>query len=142
MRRLLKFARASWAEKALFLFALVVVVGVRLGLTLLSYKRLQTIVPRACGGEAPMAYAKTIAVAVSRAARLIPKATCLTQAVSAQYMLACRGYISTIRIGVAQDGATISAHAWLLSGSTVVLGGGETSLLQYRIITDLALPVR
>ena len=58
------------------------------------------------------------------AARLVPYASCLTQALSGQYLLARQGNASKIRIGIERDtGTQLKAHAWLMSGDQIVLGG-------------------
>ena len=58
--------------------------------------------------------------------RYVPRATCLTQAIAAQTLLARRGYRSQLRIGVARDrdGAFI-AHAWIEHEGRIVLGERE-----------------
>jgi hypothetical protein len=49
---------------------------------------------------------------------------CLDQAVAAKIMLARRGIPTTMYFGVKTDGpAGLSAHAWLRSGTTEVVGG-------------------
>lgn len=60
-----------------------------------------------------------------RAARYIPGATCLPQAMAGYMMLALQGREGRIRIGVARgrDGVFL-AHATLVSGADVVIGGG------------------
>jgi hypothetical protein len=67
---------------------------------------------------------KDVAWAIRRVSRAVPRATCLTQAVAAQLVLARHGYQSQLRIGVARtsnDG--LRAHAWLESDGLIVVGG-------------------
>lgn len=62
--------------------------------------------------------------AVATAARRIPAATCLTQALAAQYLLRRRGLEADLRIGVARAaGEPLEAHAWVESRGQVVVGG-------------------
>ena len=62
--------------------------------------------------------------AVRRSSRLIPGATCLTQALAGRVLLARAGHLSELRIGVRKSsGAGFEAHAWLEHGGQVVLGG-------------------
>jgi hypothetical protein len=49
-------------------------------------------------------------------------AACLPRALAAQAMLRRRGVASRLCLGVARDGATLSAHAWLELGDTIVTG--------------------
>jgi hypothetical protein len=81
--------------------------------------------PRATRAPEP-GEAERIAWAVDRASRLVPRATCLAQALAAQGMLARRGIRSEIRIGVAHpSGRRLEAHAWLECAGRVVLGMHE-----------------
>lgn len=65
--------------------------------------------------------------AVRAAARRIPAASCLTQALSAQVLLAARGLSSELKIGVTLDSnRQFSAHAWVLVDGKVLVGGRET----------------
>jgi hypothetical protein len=68
--------------------------------------------------------AQDVVWAVRRVSRAIPGATCLTQALAAQLLLARRGHSSRLRIGVARArGGGLRAHAWLESEGVVVIGG-------------------
>ncbi len=52
--------------------------------------------------------------AVSRAARYVPRATCLTQALSIHTLLGRRGVVTQLRIGVTKEAdGRLLAHAWL-----------------------------
>jgi hypothetical protein len=54
----------------------------------------------------------------------VPGATCLTQALAGQYLLARQGSASKISVGIERGtGTQLKAHAWLMSGSHIVLGG-------------------
>ena len=70
-----------------------------------------------------------VAQNVRRASRCVPGATCLTQALSAQLLLARVGMASTLHIGVATGsaGRGIRAHAWLNCLGTTVTGGEMVS---------------
>ena len=64
-----------------------------------------------------------IAWAVHHAALLVPRASCLTQGLAAQIMLARRGLPTTLHIGVKKDeAAPFEAHAWLTFEGRVILG--------------------
>ncbi len=104
---------------------LLVVTAVRLGLTLFSYNRVRAVVMRLDARQsAEVADLRRVAWGVAAAARLVPRASCLTQALSGQYILARQGSASNIRIGIERNtGAQLKAHAWLMSGNHIVLGG-------------------
>ena len=76
---------------------------------------------------------------VARAGRIVPFATCLTQALALQTLMAASGYATTIRIGVAkQAGAKLESHAWLEYQGEVLLGGPGTE--RYAPILEWSLP--
>jgi hypothetical protein len=104
---------------------LVVVSAVRLALTLSSYNRVRGAVTRLdARRDASVADLRRVAWGVAAAARLVPGATCLTQALAGQYLLARQGNASKISIGIEKGtGRTLKAHAWLMSGNHIVLGG-------------------
>ena len=63
--------------------------------------------------------------AITIATEYIP-ATCLTQAIAIQVLLAQRSYSTDLRIGVAKcDGRQLQAHAWVESQGKVVIGASE-----------------
>lgn len=110
----------------LFLTRCLTVVGVvRLALTLSSYNRVRGMVTRLdARRDASISDLRRVAWGVAAAARLVPGATCLTQALAGQYLLARQGNASKISIGIEKGtGSELKAHAWLMSGSHIVLGG-------------------
>jgi hypothetical protein len=69
--------------------------------------------------------AARIAFVIRRTAVRLPwRADCLVQALAGQAMLLRRGISSTIAVGTARhpDGR-FEAHAWLVQGTAVILGG-------------------
>ncbi|WP_246709217.1 lasso peptide biosynthesis B2 protein [Mesorhizobium sp. NZP2077] len=117
-------------------YCLMVVMAVRLGLTLFSYSRIRSVVTRLDASQcASMGDLRRIAWGVAAAARFVPRASCLTQALSGQYILARQGNESKIRIGIERGtGERLKAHAWLVSDNHIVLGGsvdGFTHLLDH-----------
>ena len=125
MRNLSRVLSLSGPEMLFLAHCLAVVVVVRLGLTMLSYNRVRRVVTRLDASEpAGIGDLRRVAWGVAAAARLVPGASCLTQALSGQYLLARQGNASKIRIGIERDtGAELKAHAWLVSGDHIVLGG-------------------
>ena len=61
--------------------------------------------------------------AVSAAARRVPQATCLTQALATQIMLGRRGHRTTLQLGVMKsETGKMDAHAWLEREGKVLIG--------------------
>ena len=125
MRNLSRVLSLSGSEMLFLAHCLLVVAAVRLGLTLFSYNRLRRMVTQLdAPHEAGIGDLRRVAWGVAAAARLVPYASCLTQAISGQYILARQGNASKIRIGIERDtGTQLKAHAWLMSGNHIVLGG-------------------
>lgn len=71
----------------------------------------------------------TLARAVQRAARWVPGASCLTQALATQVLLARAGHAHQLGLGLRRGSAgELQAHAWVRSGEQVVIGAGELDL--------------
>ncbi len=136
MLRLVRFFRRPPSTQLLYWRALVTVVRVRLILKLLSFRKVAASRP---SSQVNASFEpREIAAAVERVARVVPGATCLTQAAAAHYLLARYGHVSQIRVGVkTEKGRQFTAHAWLLCNDAVVLGGDQRSLSQYSVLTDL-----
>ena len=126
MRRLRRFARLPWAEKSLLMRALLVVTVTRLGLWLLPIGAVRRIALRD-RKKASVAYSVTELVwAVKAVSRYVPVATCLTQALALQWLLARSGHTSRIHLGARKDlKGKFQAHAWVECEDRVVMGGPE-----------------
>ncbi|TPI48799.1 lasso peptide biosynthesis B2 protein [Mesorhizobium sp. B2-9-1] len=130
--------RSLSAREMLFLARCLMVVSVvRLALTLSSYNRVRSLVTGLhARRDASVADLRRVAWGVAAAARLVPGASCLTQALAGQYLLARQGSASKISIGIEQGtGSELKAHAWLMSGNHIVLGGsvkGFAHLVDHR----------
>lgn len=129
---------------------LVVVAFVRLGLTLSSYRALRGVLPRLIGApqraEAPLdeRTVNRIVWAVMTSSRAIPGATCLTQAIAAQTMLARRGEEARVHIGVAKNAdkaGKFEAHAWVEHAGQIIIGGTPEELARYSRIAAFDVPV-
>jgi len=138
MARVAKFLRLSTPDKLLLARCVLTVAVVRLGLSLLSYRALRRWLPRTtAGAEATGDAARRIVWGVDVASRLVPRATCLVKAFAAQLILARAGYRSQLRIGVGNGtGGAFIAHAWLICGEGVLLGGAPHELRRYVTLAD------
>lgn len=127
MRRLRRYLGLPATERKLFRQALWAVAWVRLGLWLLPFRVVRGWIERP-GQVRPAATSKLpaekIAWAVKAAARYVPRATCLVQALAGRRLCAQAGYASTLHLGVRQTGG-FAAHAWLECEGRLLIGGEE-----------------
>jgi Transglutaminase-like superfamily len=113
------------ADRRLLLRALATVVRVRVLLRLQSLDRLrawaqwQQWAQQKKSGNLPPAQ---LAWAVRTAARRMPGATCLVQALALQRLLSQQGHSSELHIGVARHDQSFEAHAWLTHQGKVLIG--------------------
>jgi Transglutaminase-like superfamily len=123
MSPLLKLWHLAPAERRLVLGAAVLMGGVRVGLSLLTFGRLQRILTFVARGHVkdPIPAAR-IAWAIAAAGRRVPGATCLVQALAAQVLLARHGHVAELRIGMARATEGIEAHAWLERDGEPIFG--------------------
>ncbi|WP_444665625.1 lasso peptide biosynthesis B2 protein [Cereibacter changlensis] len=85
----------------------------------------------------PIGDLREVVWSVRAAARLMPGATCLTQALSGQYLLARRGYVSTVRLSLPRaERSKLKPHAWLMAGETIALGGSSATYAAHRPFLD------
>lgn len=125
-----RFALLPAAEKLATAEALVVVVGTRVAVGALPRSALSQWVGRAmheAAGEAGE-HADTVGQvcrAIRRASRRVPGATCLVQALAGCSMLERRKVRAHVEVGVDKQANALSAHAWLVVGGRVVLGGED-----------------
>jgi hypothetical protein len=67
--------------------------------------------------------ASQVGLAVARASRFVPQATCLPQALAAQVLLKRLGFPAELRIGVAKNGAReLQGHAWVENQGRIMVG--------------------
>jgi transglutaminase superfamily protein len=114
-------------DRLLSIRALCLVSAVRLGLWLLPVRTVGRLlgwfVPRMPGGIPDPSVPDRVARAVTRASRVVPGATCLTQALAAQVFLERQGLPTRLHIGIRGGGQAMRAHAWLDTQETTVIGG-------------------
>jgi hypothetical protein len=142
MKRFRKFLRLSSTQRRLLLAGALVVVCVRSLLWLLPFKHLVWLVERTALRSARVAPRRVeedrngnIAWAATTAARYVPRATCLTQALAAQWLFAWFGHPTMLRIGVAKGyDKALNAHAWLESEGRVVVGGEALEVQEYAVL--------
>ncbi len=139
--RLIKFLSLKRSEKILLLRAFLLLGIVQLALWFLLLKTIQKLLLGTSSTIADIKFKKfapdRIAWAVTIASSYVPRATCLTQALATQLLLANHGYHSNLQIGVAKgDIDQLEAHAWLECDGRVVMGGSDID--RYTILPLLA----
>lgn len=124
-----------------YLWALAVIIAVRIGLTFLGFRTLERFMPP-MGHKPSRLTPWQISWSVKRMALFVPRASCLTQAMSLQYLLGAHGEPSVMCVGVAPDDrGKFTAHAWLLWDDQVIIGGNKT-LSDFQIIARLEAKAR
>lgn len=133
MGRITKFFRLPGRDRALLLQAFCLIIGIRLALKTVRFATLRGALARVSStGSTPRRQLpatedeqQRTVWAVRTAARAIPAvSTCLTNALAAHVLLARRGYVSNLRIGVTRDEkGEFTAHAWLEQEGAILIGG-------------------
>jgi hypothetical protein len=119
-----RFLRLCPADRRQLLWTLAVVVATRVALTAggtRAARSTASAVAAWCAADGPV---ERLAWSVAAAGRYVPGATCLTQSLALQALLGASGRASRVEIGVATD-AGFRAHAWVVSGGRVLLGGRD-----------------
>jgi Transglutaminase-like superfamily len=129
-RRLDRFRSLPARDRRLFLSAVGLLSVVRLALWLTSFRRVQgaferATAPRHGAPDPTPGEADRIGWAVGSAARFVPAASCLPQALAAEALLRRRGHPANLRLGVSRTPAGVEAHAWVESYGRVVVGDHE-----------------
>jgi hypothetical protein len=112
--------------------ALPVVATVRLALWIVPFRTTRRFVgsisPHGSAAAPDPSEVRRLVRAVRAASRLVPQATCLTQAIALHYLLARRGRAARIHIGVRRaESGGFESHAWVELDGVVVIGGGDLS---------------
>ena len=105
--RLARFRSLPVFDRTLFAAALLALGSIRVGLRLTSFGRLHRLVERiarpAGASDPTPGEADRIGWAVGSAARFLPDATCLPQALAAEAILRRRGHPARLRLGVSRN---------------------------------------
>jgi Transglutaminase-like superfamily len=131
MRRLGRFFRLPASERWLLAKAALLLGTIRVGLWLLPFRTLRSLLDRASAfrrvGQTDQEPTDVVVSAVEVVARCLPAFdTCLTRALAAQVLLSRRGCPALLHIGVVRSPeGKFEAHAWVESDGRVVIGGYE-----------------
>ncbi len=118
LRKFRRASRLSFAEWFLFLQAWVWLLFFDIGLRTCPFPSLQTFAARLSIRSVPSEQAETtiqaVRTAVDRARyNHLYLMTCLRRSLALQKMLAQRGIVAELKIGVQKDPDMLSAHAWV-----------------------------
>lgn len=121
MRRFLRLFGQNWRLASA---ALLTVIVTRLALWLVPFRFLHRWSQRASEKHAPgdLMRRLRIAHAITIASGLVPAASCLTQALAAQWLLHRRGEFVRLCVGARRSRNGIEAHAWLEHDGGILLG--------------------
>jgi len=139
MRALVSWRKLPAERRSLLPRALLAVIGVRVGLLALPFASLRGLLSHARRRtvDRPGDFTERDVVwSVSRASTIVPGATCLTQALATELLLARRGLAPSVQIGVRRsDPGTLEAHAWVeVDGRIVACGRGAEQYVELRSI--------
>ena len=122
-----KFAGYSALERRLVVKAWFTLIAVRVLLWVAPYRWIEARVMTPPSAPAAIVPPAEIALAVTRASKLVPFATCLTQALAGAFLIRRAGSHAIIHFGVARGEAGFKAHAWLESEGGILIGGNEAA---------------
>jgi Transglutaminase-like superfamily len=125
MKLFRQFAALTPRERSLLLRAVILVAVVRLALWTTPFRAVRKLLAKRPAVSAKLAAVpvKRLSWAVQAAARRIPAASCLTQALALQHLLARAGHLAELHIGVAKDAARgFQSHAWVEYRGQILLG--------------------
>ena len=143
MFRLRRRTALAWRHGRLLVQCLAVVIAIRIGLALFGYRVVLDHIAKAAPARPSDAHAHLHIWCVKHCARIVPGATCLTQALALHYLRARAGHPTRIRIGVRRrDDGRIAAHAWLVDGDIVLIGGQDEQLARFTPLVDLQAGLR
>ncbi|BAY78623.1 hypothetical protein NIES25_50990 [Nostoc linckia NIES-25] len=129
MKQVFKFIELNYQEKQLLTNTFILLILVRLGLWLLSFKRLQQLLsnisnPKPQRQDKYQISIDKIVWAVEVSSHYMPGGVkCLARALTCQVLMSRHSYTSNLCIGVAKDiEGELKAHAWLENQGKVVIG--------------------
>ena len=134
-----KFLRLPSDERAVLVRALLTLAAARVAISVLPFKSVRRLLTPRPGGTVDQRITPgRVHWAIAQAQRVIPDATCLPQAVTAEALLARGGRQAILRIGVTKTSAgRILAHAWVESDQRIIVGDLPGGLADYTSLPPL-----
>ncbi len=133
----MRIVRAGW----LFLEALIAIYFAKSILFFLPFKKIRMLIHRFSNREDLKNFdvleGKRVSAAVLRARRFVlwKRSYCLVNALALHWMLTRRGIQSSIHLGVSKKDSELTAHAWIESDGTPLIGAELKS--QFTLIASL-----
>lgn len=128
MQRLSKFWAMPSAERFLLLKGLALLAAASIACRLFSFQDFRRFLARKRTGVNRAIPAERICSIIVAAARFVPGATCLVQAIVAESLIAQGGRKADLVIGVCRNGKKPRAHAWIESDGNVLMGGPDSGV--------------
>lgn len=128
MNRLRKFLALPFKDQKLLTQSLFLLAAIRTSLWLFPFAWINKLVSRLELRESNAELLDWIAIdeivlSVRAGSRLVPFATCLTQALATQVLLRMKGQDSRVRFGVDKDEHNgLIAHAWVEINGRIIIG--------------------
>lgn len=125
-------------DRILVAYAALVIAVVRVALLILPFATVRHLAVSVPGpSHADRRAIVRVPRAVRTAARRLPGARCLAQALAAQILLRRAGVQAEVRVGLARgrDGR-VEGHAWVEHGGRVLIGGRDTD--RFTLVAALA----
>jgi hypothetical protein len=121
----LKFVRLPWQQKEVVLQSILALPLIHVGLRVLGFKRLLSVMQRLAPiGAAPdfsLEHARTYAYLFSAVVRRSPlPLRCLERSVALCWILRRKGLDAKVHIGVRTYSGGLNAHAWVQCGNRVL----------------------
>jgi len=141
MRAIQKFTRVPLPDRILLLRAVLLVILIRLGLWAIPFNLLYRLLGGCLKSQGSDIHSEERLVwAVRAAARRIPCASCLTQALALQFLMARTGQRSSVQIGIAKDNkGNFEAHAWVEARGRILLNT-PAEIARYTRLTSMDRP--
>jgi hypothetical protein len=127
MNNIYKFFKLSNNKKSLIIKSLILIIFIRISLTILRFSNVLKIskrFSRSNNNPKNNRPIEDIVWSINVVSPYVPRATCLTQAITAQILLYRHNHASKLKIGVMKKG-DFEAHAWIEINNEIVLGESE-----------------
>lgn len=133
-----RFFRLPAADRALLIRAALLLGAARVALWVLPLRVARPLVARLAPRAPGAPGADRIGWAVTAARRVIPRATCLPQALAGEALLVRNGHAAELIVGVAKTPkGGLEAHAWVESDGRLVVGELRQGISQYTPLPPL-----
>jgi hypothetical protein len=145
----LRLARRSPIDFLTLIVVTILLGLIRIGLFVLPFPTLRRTLNKLAGPphfqpvDDPEYQSRIVWATLVASPYLLPDKPCLTQALTVQLLLRRKGIPAQLRIGVKKDRENkLLAHAWVESKDSVVIGGPESELQEYKPLPELDVESR